>query len=46
MDTGVRYDTDTDTGQNLKKGYRDTVRNILLLLLFINKFIKYQSSDQ
>ena len=31
--------------QNLKKGYGDTTKNILLLL-FKNKFIKSQSIDQ
>ena len=47
-DTGVRHDTDTDTGHDKipKKGYGDTTRNIILLLLCINKFIKSQSSDQ
>jgi len=35
-----------ETRQNSKKEYRDTTRNILLLLLHINKFIKFKSSDQ
>ena len=40
-DTGVGYDTDTDTAkfkkQDIGTGYRDTTRNILLLL-HIDKF--------
>ena len=39
-------DTDMGHGKIQKKGYGDTVKNILLLSLYINKIIKFQSSKQ
>jgi len=44
-DTGVDVTRTRDMTKFKKKGYKDMVRNILLLL-YINKFIKSQSSDQ
>jgi len=43
----TRVSDTTQTGKIKKIGYEDTVRNILLLLLlYINKCIKSQASDQ